>query len=623
MAFELNYTAPPTVARFMASDARMRVILGPQGCLPADTEFLTPTGWKRMDAYEEGDEVQSYAAETGQFAFVKPDAYINLPAEGFYVFKGPKGLHQVLSPEHRVLLSTGEVIPARVLTFQTWHSKLIKLKPPKLPLIVKDKVVYATPSGARWRAPVEGERKYCFTVPTGFFVARHNGSVFITGNSGKSSGSVAELIRRAVNQAPDNDGIRRSRWMVVRRTMPQLKTTTIKTFLDWVPPGALGTWKETDKTYHLQFGDVRAEIMFMALDTADDVSKLLSLESTGCYFNEFRDIDPDIFEGMTKRLGRYPSKKGGPGATWYGIWADTNPPKIGSWLHRMMENLDEDLNPLPPRTDEWAWAVFKQPSGRSAYAENIENLPEGYYSAEGYSPEYVKVMIDGEYGMSLSGTPVYGNTFKRVFHAAKQNLTPFKSEKYPIIIGMDFGRTPACVIGQRTTKGQVLLYDNVTSVNMGLETFVKTKLRPLLSSKYLGHPVLVIGDPAGVARSQYGEENAYDVLKRLGLKARPAPTNDPERRIEGVETLLSGQIDGEALLLIDPRCRSLLDGFEWGYCFKEKRDGSFTDAIDKNSYSHEQDAMQYFASAVLGEVRGVTTQSGRKEIKRVSNKGWT
>ena len=34
--------------------------------------------------------------------------------------------------------------------------------------------------------PSDG-KKYCFTVPSGFFVARHNGRVFITGNSAKTT----------------------------------------------------------------------------------------------------------------------------------------------------------------------------------------------------------------------------------------------------------------------------------------------------------------------------------------------------------------------------------------------------------------------------------------------------
>ena len=51
--------------------------------------------------------------------------------------------------------------------------------------------------------------------------------------SGKSVASCFEIVRRASQQAPGQDGVRRSRAAVVRETVRQLTDTTIKTFLDW------------------------------------------------------------------------------------------------------------------------------------------------------------------------------------------------------------------------------------------------------------------------------------------------------------------------------------------------------------------------------------------------------
>ena len=53
--------------------------------------------------------------------------------------------------------------------------------------------------------------------------------------SGKSVACCIEIIKRAINQKPSDDGIRKTRWAVIRNTNPQLKTTTIKTWLDWFP----------------------------------------------------------------------------------------------------------------------------------------------------------------------------------------------------------------------------------------------------------------------------------------------------------------------------------------------------------------------------------------------------
>ncbi len=51
--------------------------------------------------------------------------------------------------------------------------------------------------------------------------------------SGKSVSCCIEVMRRALEQKKGPDGKRKSRWAVIRNTNPQLKTTTIKTWLDW------------------------------------------------------------------------------------------------------------------------------------------------------------------------------------------------------------------------------------------------------------------------------------------------------------------------------------------------------------------------------------------------------
>lgn len=420
--------------------------------------------------------------------------------------------------------------------------------------------------------------------------------------SGKSSGSVVEIPRRAIEQAPDDDGVRRSRWLVVRNTMPQLRTTTIKTFLDWIPAGSIGQWKESIKEYHIHLPlpdgtTVKSEVMFLALDTPDDVSKLLSLESTGAYFNEFREISPTIFEGMTRRVGRYPSKKGGPGPTWYGIWADTNPPQRGSWLYRMMENVDENDDPLPDRTDDWRWEVFKQPSGRSPEAENLENLPDGYYDATGLTPEYVKVMIDGEYGYDRSGTPVFGRTFERSLHVAKSPLLYIS--RAPLLIGLDQGLTPAATLAQLLPSGRLNTLDCVYVrpgiESMGMERFLRDKLIPRLNTL---HPqarlnATVIADPASWQRSQATEVTPAEIVRRAGLNIIRASTNKLDTRIAAVETVLTRQIGREPMFQIDPQARWLIDALENGYAYGRSKGGEANDIPLKNAYSHVADSLQY------------------------------
>ena len=99
--------------------------------------------------------------------------------------------------------------------------------------------------------------------------------------SGKSSGSVMEIFRRAARQKVGPDGYRRSRWMIVRNTMKELKDTTLKTWLSWFPTGSIGYWKETGATYHIEIDNIRAEVMFRALDRPEDAKDVPSAHM-GC-----------------------------------------------------------------------------------------------------------------------------------------------------------------------------------------------------------------------------------------------------------------------------------------------------------------------------------------------------
>lgn len=73
-----------------------------RGCVSADTEFLTPQGWKRIDEYTEGDLVAQHD-ENGVMTFVTPKAYINLPCEEMWHVSNTHVVDMLLSDEHRVV----------------------------------------------------------------------------------------------------------------------------------------------------------------------------------------------------------------------------------------------------------------------------------------------------------------------------------------------------------------------------------------------------------------------------------------------------------------------------------------------------------------------------------------
>jgi hypothetical protein len=453
---------------------------------------------------------------------------------------------------------------------------------------------------------------------------------------GKSVTCVHELVRLACGQAPNAKKIRKTRAVIVRNTADQLALTTRKTVFDWLPPGEAGIWKAVEKTFILMAKlpdgtQVESEWLFIALDTPDDVRKALSLETTFLWGNESRELHSEVVDGLLGRLNRYPSMKDG-GPTRSCALFDTNMPDEDTWWHDKMEQ--------PPSN----WAVYKQPAAiikPDRYVElfkeepeevlldkdgeewvvnpacdNYNHLPKQYYPniIPGKSDDWLRVYLRSEYGRSLSGTPVYEKTFTYDFHVAKDKLVPIRGDSYPIIIGIDFGRTPSAVFKQRDPRGRVLTLGELCAENMGIETFINTKLNAHIANNFAGCTFVCAPDPAGFAKQQLNEMSLVDTLKRAGFKCVRPPTNDPEKRIQGVERLLNQQLEGKAMYLIDPECTKLIKGFRYGYRYKIKKNGEMEDKPDKNEFSHVHDANQYADAIIDMNVRGVAQGSARREI---------
>ena len=426
--------------------------------------------------------------------------------------------------------------------------------------------------------------------------------------SGKSVACVIDILRRARMQARGPDGLRHTRWAVVRNTYPDLKNTTLKTWLDWCPASFGKLTLTSPITHRVITDELDMDVIFLALDRDEDIRKLLSLELTGLWVNEAKFVPKSILDGATGRVGRYPSVRDG-GCTWAGVNLDSNPPDTESWLYRLAEGVDTELVAETAklaqemrvsgllRPNQKLMEFFRQPSGRGPDAENLPNLRKGYYqfASAGKSADYLKVYIDGEYGFVVDGKPVYP-AFRDSMHTAASPIAPLPN--IPILVAADFGLTPAAVFAQRTASGRWLILSEVVTEDCGITRFGEL----LLSHKAVNYPGHTIGsawgDPAGNSRGP-DEENVFTILNNVtGWGFHAAPSNDPELRREAVTLPLNRLVDGLPALLLSPQCMTLRKGFTGGYHFKTvaSANGAYTkEEPAKNKYSHVHDALQYLA----------------------------
>jgi hypothetical protein len=121
--------------------------------------------------------------------------------------------------------------------------------------------------------------------------------------SGKTVGLCLRVMRHAQEQKPSPvDALRKSRWAIVRNSFPDLKRTTIRTWLDLFPEHIYGRFNWGQALYHrIRFGDILLEVDFLALDKPEDIRKLRSGEYTGIAFNEIPFIEKPLFDEATSR----------------------------------------------------------------------------------------------------------------------------------------------------------------------------------------------------------------------------------------------------------------------------------------------------------------------------------
>jgi hypothetical protein len=402
-----------------------------------------------------------------------------------------------------------------------------------------------------------------------------------------------EILQRANRQEPAPDGIRYTKWLVVRNTRAQLKDTTIRTFFDWIPP-VFGLFNKSDLNYYLRFNDVDCEIMFRSLDSFDDLKKIKSLNITGSFVNEAPYIPLAVINTIMERCGRYPRGRLGT-PTWYGLWMDANAPDEDSWWYSMAEV-------RRPATSKF----FRQPSGRSPAAENINNLPPTYYadliSLNG--EEWAKINVDAQYGFLKSGKPVFPEYNDSIHCLEIAEPVP----GVPVGLGIDQGLSPSVGFFQTLPSGRVIGFDEFIGDNIGAENFVPAALQHFARA----YPTLkldehgVIGDPASYSRSDVDERTVASIwnahLQPRGVAMR-AGVQTIQLRLESVKFGLSRLIGKYPAFIIHPRMKKLRKALAGRYCYRKLNVNyadKYSDKPEKDEWSHIADATQYYLAHVFG-----------------------
>ncbi len=458
----------------------------------------------------------------------------------------------------------------------------------------------------------------------------HSDNSYIRGiigpiGSGKSVASIMEIMIRAQQQEPDSNGFRRTRCAIIRNTMPELKSTTIKTFQDWIPQsvcpivnsGGLYGGKILNKLPDGTFVD--CEIIFLGLDRPDDCKKLLSLELTFFFINEAREVPEEILQNAMSRLSRYPPQIDRPShidandwPTFTGGWCDTNPCDTEHWwfdkfVEKKVDNFKCFHQPpamLPTYEEgkivEWNINEEGDADKNIKPAENLKWLKPDYYTKliSGQKEDWIKVMVGAEYGTLSSGRPVFPR-FTTSEHVSKEPLEIYRGAA--LLLGSDNGFngvTLFCQVDERT--GMLRVLREYCRNGASIREFCDETIQGVMWTEFRGMKIFRnFADPATTNNQSITGTNECDEFNLKGIPTVPASTQNVNARITSVASRLEKK---RASILIDPSCRKLIRALSGGYKYKRKQTGGsealFVEKPDKTADADYADALQYICVSI-------------------------
>lgn len=257
-----------------------------------------------------------------------------------------------------------------------------------------------------------------------------------------------------------------------------------------------------------------------------------------------------------------------------------NPPMKTHWFYTAVTGRNHEERRL---NDPWIELYLPQPN------ENQVNLPTGYYEnlRSTLTEDQIRRFIDGQWGSSFEGMPVFRGCFKESTHV-KDDL-PF--DAYSTLFRFwDFGYNhPVCIWAQVDFEGRLLVLHELLGSEETIDTFA-ARCKAVQAQRFPGFQARILdyGDPA--VRQKKDTGSALAILRDAGINMLWTITSI-EHGIKLMRRRFELMIRGEAAIQFHRRyCPVTIDGLRGGYRMQDDPDkGPKKDGF----YDHSMDALRY------------------------------
>lgn len=442
--------------------------------------------------------------------------------------------------------------------------------------------------------------------------------------------------------------VRKSRVGVIRETYPNLEKNTLPSWFR-IHPESDGkfTWKapfthklnliqkRDDAGRVLEYCDFEAEFRAIGDRSVEEACRGWEINAVGV--DEADLQPPELMAFLSGRVGRFseldPSLVVDPT-----IVMALNAPYIDNHMYALAyeRELQELASPELKEAlgDRPLIEVFIQPGGREPNAENIHNLPKGYYTIQAaanvHRPDYVARMIDNKPVPMQHGQPVNPQfDYQRHVRALDWDRSRM------LVIGFDQGLFAAATACQRAADGGFrTLREAVSFLQQGrtLKKIGPTAFGQMVKAMLNDHffdidpdRVRFIGDPAAWSAKDREDDERDWILafeKALGHRAHRGKTNRQALRHEAIWQAMTAH-EGYA---VDPECRHLIRGHLGGYRYRDAdmKGGETRGHLEvaDTIYTHVCDAEQYAAvegQHIISDIRGRQRRETTRAVRNDSD----
>jgi len=379
-----------------------------------------------------------------------------------------------------------------------------------------------------------------------------------------------------------------SRWLLGRHHSTDLRDTTQTEFFrmiaeaeeawhqSWDPdsptekPPVLGDYKYVRNEYTFTNGAV---VLFRTLEDAE--RRLKSLNIHGFGIDEASEVTEDALNMAIARARL-------PGAPNLGFLV-SNPTSTRHWLY--------DRFVKSPRPHH---VIL-----RTNTLENVEHLPPGYVERlrAQYPADWVRRYLDGEWGLESERRVFPG--FRMDLHVGPVEFDP----RQPLRIGIDFGfQTPGVVWTQTTESGSLHVL-RTWAPRMLTATGLADGIRYRTQDWFpLAKKMFYFSGTDKARQHAAAEKSEAEIFRAAGMPVS-ARWHHLERAFGIMRQLMELRNDGRPRLRIDANCRTLIEGFETGYCYAKDKDVPAKGGI----FDPLMDALRYVVVGTFGAGAEVPT----------------